>query len=128
MERHVQEALNQMSTKMNLPPFQINGAGVIYLVLENAGELFIDVQPNAVYTYIFNTFDFLDYELTTEAMSFCGLDTAYTIPANPVLRGDHDLGFAIKITTEDLTLVNLEGAINQLIDMAVHLRKLSIRL
>lgn len=128
MERHVREALNQMSKKMNLPPFQINNEGVIYLKLEKIGDLFIEVQSDAVYTYIFNTFDYLDYPLTIEAMSFCGMDTAYTIPTNPVLRGAHDLGFAIKTTTENLTLVNLEGAINQLIDMAVHLRKLSVRL
>jgi hypothetical protein len=122
MERHIAETLAHMGQKMGFQNFTTNAHGILHLAIENTGELFIDVQRSHIFLYLLHSFPVLNFKLMAAACIFCEEKAKHPFVANPVLRDEDALGFAIKIRKEHFSPVSLEGAINQLMDMAARLR------
>lgn len=123
MKQHIQEALLQMSKKMAIPEFVINSNGIICLQIGSSGDLFIDIQDDMAYLYLLNTFDNVDFNLLTTALSFCQDNEDYNLLATPVLKDDNYLGFAIAIPSENITIISIEEAINQLTELSSRLQQ-----
>lgn len=123
MEQHITETLQNLGKKWELPGFSMNPNGILHFSIEQIGELYIDIQPNWVYLYMLNHFDKLDFELLATALSFCQMNAQHTFLTNAVLRGDHLLGFVVKMSSEDFITVNCEAAIQELSDLALRLKQ-----
>jgi hypothetical protein len=123
MERHISETLAYMGEKMGFPSFTTNAQGLLHLAIEGIGELFVDVQRNHIFLYLLNKFPVLNFKLISAAYIFCEEKAKRNFTANPVLRDEDALGFVVKIKKENFSPISLEGAVNQLMDMAGRLRQ-----
>jgi hypothetical protein len=112
-----------MGQKMGFPSFTTNNQGLLHLAIEGVGELFIDVQRAHIFLYLLNKFPILNFKLISAAYIFCEEKAKHNFVTNPVLWDESALGFVVKIKKENFSPISLEGAVNQLMDMAVRLRR-----
>lgn len=111
----IDDAVSDFGRTMGLEPLAFNSSGVINLVFEVSGALYLERADSALLVYLCREIDRPSAELYAAALELCHWRHNHDYPVNAALHQDKTLVFSVRLTEEQVSVPALEQVI-QLLD------------
>jgi type III secretion system chaperone SycN len=111
---YVEQTVADWGRSMGMERLEFNDQGVVSIVSESLGALFIERQPEGILIYLVRSMDRASGDSYASALDACHWRHNLPFVATPALRHEQNLLFAVHLTDSQFDLPTLERVISVL--------------
>ena len=110
----IDDALADYGRSIGLEPLTFNERGVLCLVFELSGTLFVERLDQGVLVYLCRELQRPNSAIYARSLDLCHWQRNHPYPVNAALRQDRLLVFAVRLSEEQVSVPTLEQVIQLL--------------
>lgn len=115
----IEKDLKEFGESMGIENLHLNDRNCLRLVIEQAGELYVEKYNEEVFFYLLKTYgeDILTVHFYTEALGMAYAQETYPFFIHPIACKENQIGFFTRLPEESCDLPTLNKVFNFLIQL-----------